>query len=161
MTSGTSPQRVCGLGFIWGKRVTGLPHAQALHHVLGRRGTAHFPPLPPDRPKAFITSHPDTHHHDKPPLFGNHACSGSLQCEIGNREINCGGKLCSQRLNPLPQQSEKRSPHRKGGGGGGERELRCRVPQPLGITHHEQDIRRARRMGGGEGNHIPFSGHFS
>jgi len=53
--------------------------------------------FPPDCPEAAMTRKLTASHPAQEPR------SGSLQCETGNREINCGGKLCSQRLNSLPQ----------------------------------------------------------
>lgn len=102
VTSVTPPQLGCGMGFIWGKRVTAVPRAQALHHILSCGGTARFLPTAPRHPSPASSQRAS-------PV--QEPCSGSLQCEIGNREINYGGKLCSQRLNPLLQRSWRNATH--------------------------------------------------
>lgn len=147
VTSMTSTQLVCGLRFILGKRVTGLPCIQAFHHIFSCRGTVCFLSFlltalrhlsPATKQQATLVWEPR---------------SGSLQCEIRNEEINCGGIPCSQRLNPLPQWSQRNTTHIWTEEG----EQCCRFLQPLNITHHEQHIHWAGKQG--EEREIAFLSH--
>lgn len=140
VTSVTSPQLGCGRGFVWGKRVTAVPRAQALHHILSCGDTARFLPFLLTAPR-----HPSPASSQRASPV-QEPCSGSLQCEIGNREINYGGKLCSQRLNTLPQRSRRNATHIWEEDGRG---AVLQFPQPLNVTHREQHICRAGGWRGG------------
>lgn len=99
-----SPQLLCVQGFIQGKRVIGFL-TDWLSIMFPARSTAHS--------LAFLTT---ALRHPSPASLWQTTPTqelrpGSLQCEIGNGERNCGGTRCSQRPSRLPEQSWRSATH--------------------------------------------------